>query len=681
VKRIAVSAVIGLLALAIAPSPRAADSLDGSRGLIEERSHVVKVTLAPGHATLVVERTIENLGKRHDQADWMIEIPETAVATRLRTRGVLDGKPHWFEGDLMEAEEAAARYKELTGIGGYYPKDPALLSWRTRGLLALQVFPVPPADRKTVSYTLQMPTVYRNGRHELTLPPLGLAGDPAEVVLRSQRPADRIFVDGQPFPEGAKLQGSPAEYDLDAGDEPPSDAGIIALVPGSAPTLGGALGVKRFGDDRVLVHYRVEAAPRVAHVPRDAQVVVILDGSRSVTEDVARAAMTGAAATLRHFEGAAVEVLAFDRRVHARYGGLVPVAQAIADLETREPHRANGSNIDAALARADQILAAAPAGRPRRVLVLSDLLTRESLKVSSLAHAFRKSGALLHVGHVEETGDPELGVQSDGDWSAVARATGGLAWDAVLSNEPGTQAKQRAILEEWARPMRLHRFRVVVPGVTLVAAAGADSLENKVLDEGEGVAGLQIADYAPPWLEMVGELWSRPVRVRIAPDPADGRLWSALVFGDDLMGELSEPEMMVLARYGGAVSPVTSYLAIEPGVRPSTEGLEETTGVGSLGGRFAQAPNIMAGMAEVRPRFDPMAWLREALAPARARCGFEDRRVALTIETTRAEVVDVRKIEAPAPGDKACLDEAAWSLDLPHNFTEYHATYRVVLAD
>lgn len=678
--RIAVPAVIGLLALAIAPAPRAADSLSGTRGLIEERSHVVKVTIAPGHATLVVERTIENLGKRHDQADWSIYIPETAVATRLRTRGVLDGKPHWFEGDLMEAEEAAARYKELTGIGGYYPKDPALLSWRMRGELALQVFPVPPAERKTVSYTLQMPTVYQNGRHELTLPPLGLDGEAAEVVLRSQRPADRIVVDGRPFPDGAKLPPVPPEYDLDAGDDPPSDA-RIALVPGNAPTLGGALGVKRFAADRVLVHYRIEAAPIVGRVPHDAAVVVILDGSRSVSEQAARAAIAGASAALRHFEGASVEVLAFDRRVHARYGELVPVARAIADLEAREPHRGNGSNVDAALARADQILAAAPAGRPRRVLLLSDLLTRESLKVNGLTRALRKSGALLHVGHVQETGDPTLAVENEGDWSAVARATGGLAWDAVLSSEPGTQAKQRAILEEWARPMRLHRFRVVLPGVILEPATGAAALENKVLDEGEGVAGLQIADYLPPWLDVVGELWSRPVRVRLAPDPADGRLWSALVFGDQLMDELSEPEMMVLARHGGAVSPVTSYLAIEPGVRPSTEGLEETTGVGSLGLRRATAPDIIAGQANVRPRFDPLAWLREALASARTNCGFEHRRVALTVETTRAEVVDVKDIDAPATGDKACLAEAAWSLDLPSNFLDDHAGYRVILGD
>ena len=136
------------------------------------------MTLAPGHATLLVQRTVENLGRRHDQADWQIILPATAVATQLRTRGVLDGVPRWFVGELMEAEEAARKYRELTGVGGYYPKDPALLSWRSQGHLALQVFPVPPGERKTISYTLKMPTEYRDGRHELTIPSLGADRSP-----------------------------------------------------------------------------------------------------------------------------------------------------------------------------------------------------------------------------------------------------------------------------------------------------------------------------------------------------------------------------------------------------------------------------------------------------------------------------------------------------------------------
>ena len=38
--------------------------------------------------------------------------------------------------------------EELTGVGGYYPKDPALLSWRSQSQLALQVFPVAPSERR-----------------------------------------------------------------------------------------------------------------------------------------------------------------------------------------------------------------------------------------------------------------------------------------------------------------------------------------------------------------------------------------------------------------------------------------------------------------------------------------------------------------------------------------------------
>lgn len=124
------------------------DELAGRRGVLEERQHRIELTIGAGHATLVVQRTVENLGGRHDQADWQIYLPATAVATLLRTRGIVDGVPRWFTGELMEAEAAAAKYQELTGIGGYYPKDPALLSWRSQGHLALQVFPIPPASAR-----------------------------------------------------------------------------------------------------------------------------------------------------------------------------------------------------------------------------------------------------------------------------------------------------------------------------------------------------------------------------------------------------------------------------------------------------------------------------------------------------------------------------------------------------
>lgn len=111
---------------------RALDSFHGTRTVaLSERGHSVVLTLARDYAELVARRTIWNGGKQSDQATFHIALLEGAVATRLRSRGIGPSAP-WFEGELLEAEEAAAKYKELTGIGGYYPKDPALLSWRAQ---------------------------------------------------------------------------------------------------------------------------------------------------------------------------------------------------------------------------------------------------------------------------------------------------------------------------------------------------------------------------------------------------------------------------------------------------------------------------------------------------------------------------------------------------------------------
>jgi len=175
----------------------AADSVDATRYEIVERAHNVEMRVDRGFATLVVQRVVANTGPKSDQATFHLEIPFEAVATRLRTAGVdARGETVWFEGELMEAEAAAHKYQELTGIGGYYPKDPALLSWRSQGLLALQVFPVPPQSTKTVEYTLKMPLTYEHGTYRLELPALGTQELPARIHITAVHPEDGINVNG-----------------------------------------------------------------------------------------------------------------------------------------------------------------------------------------------------------------------------------------------------------------------------------------------------------------------------------------------------------------------------------------------------------------------------------------------------------------------------------------------------
>lgn len=712
----------------------AADRVTGTRGRVIERDHVVTATLDRGHATLVVRRTVRNLDQRHDQAVLWLDVPVSSVATGLRTLGVRAGKPAWFAGDLMEAEAAARKYRELTGLGGYYPKDPALLSWRSREELALQVFPVAPFTDKTVEYTLVVPTTYSGGREHLDLGRLGTPAFAPTMVVRAARAGDRVFVDGRPYPSGAaapwqvlggaaaaatleplettapvtggrELFGLDDEEDAAAADDGESggatdgptagDAGAeridFSLGWPGAPLLGGRLAEAEVTPGRVLVRYRVEAAPRLGRVPRRAAIVVLLDASRSLTDDQRGAELAAARGYLSHFEDARVQLVTFARRPAVVEPRPVSAARAIDDLAAGILVPENGSAVELALREADRLLARQPRG-PRRVVLLTDLRTREALAPASVRGALAASGALLHVGVVEH-GAPALEVDDDSPWAPVARETGGLVWSATAHRGAAWHPRAHAVFEEWVRPMRVRRFNVdgaglagapaeAAPVSSLRRRGGRDAeepAETDELREGESASALWIHGRRVPELIVSGELWARPVRAVLRRDLAETRLWSALVFGSPVSDQLSEPEMMILARAGRAVSPVTSYLAIEPGVRPSTEGLTEGEVEGGSGGGVGFG-YLAARSHPARSSFDHAGFLRDALAEVWHRCGGGPARAALTIEATLAEIVDVRDATVGAgDGSARCLTEGAWHIELSKAFDAEHGQWRVTL--
>ena len=200
------------------------------------------------------------------------------------------------------------------------------------------------------------------------------------------------------------------------------------------------------------------------------------------------------------------------------------------------------------------------------------------------------------------------------------------------------------------------------------------------MDEGQGFTDSWIADREVGWLRAEGELWSRPIRTTAVPDLVRRKLWASLVFGTELLGELTEPEMMTLAMYGGAVSPVTSYLAIEPGVRPSTEGLTEGEGGGGRGEGIGLG---RAGMTHVTGHVTPIdrqAFLEQALRAEWRRCGGKPDTASVDIETTLSEIVDVPAVRLSGSSDallERCLSEAVWDLALPVQFNDDWATWTV----
>jgi hypothetical protein len=118
--------------------------------------------------------------------------------------------------------------------------------------------------------------------------------------------------------------------------------------------------------------------------------------------------------------------------------------------------------------------------------------------------------------------------------------------------------------------------------------------------------------------------------------------------------------MMTVALLGRAVSPVTSYVAAEPGTRPSTIGLPDLAtfgrGAGSgTGAGYGSGSGRLSRRPDLRDLVDTTACERSLHPPT----GW---RVALDIETTRDEIVDVL---APSSDPlTTCLVEAAWAVRL-----------------
>lgn len=651
---VAFLAALGPLSL-LCEAPAAADTLSGTKAsLMFDHAHAIELRLDRGHATLVVRRTFENRSAQFDQAFLhMTELPEGAIATGLRTLGGAAQAPIWYGAELLDAELAAKRYRELTGLGGWYPKDPALLSWRAQGHLLLQVFPVGPRAEKTVEFTLTVPTKWVDGRHVLELPPMGTAGVPPSLTLRPAHDGDALFVDGVPVSSGdaRKLLARLS----------------LSLSQPDAPKLGGSFASVTFAKGRALLHESIEVKKPLSERPKGAYVIVVLDGSRSIDDDQHDAHLAAARAYLGHLPDAKAQVLVFDRTTRALETGFVPAAQAIADLKAPKWTPKNGSDLDVALAEAAKRIGDAPAGAPRRILVLTDLATRSTLLPERIK-GLDATQAIVHLATVE-SGPSALARDDQSPWSVVPRGTGGVLWRAHAS--PDGTAAADPVFEEWARPLRIDRL-----AISGIALDPSEDLPFSIA-EGAGFEELRFASFGTPALEVRGELWSTPVATLLSSTTDGEKRWAALAIGSPLLPALKDDEITALAFKGGAVSPMTSYLAIEPGVRPSTEGLDwNSVGTGAMGFGDGIGMGAIGGLGHGSKDPDWLGHLRYELARVAATCGGGE--VFVRLETTWSEIVAVDVVPKIANDTyKACVREGAFGLELPSWFQAPFATWGV----
>jgi len=436
---------------------------------------------------------------------------------------------------------------------------------------------------------------------------------------------------------------------------------LIEIEPPKIRTLDARLGRVVASKERGFSRLELDAAPRLGELPRGASVVFVLDVSRSVEPELLAAQLRIVGAYLSHVPDARVELVVFDRAARRVFGDFVAVGEFPAALAAAQGGGKLAFGNGSALEQGLELAARSLAGRrgPTRIVALTDARLRSSFvpRVAARELAAASRTAITHV-VIPDWGDVAALQRDDGHALAgIAAAQRGVLFAAVA---PEADKRLAAQMLGLVRPVAIDDFKV--RGIDLSGAADVPGS----LREGDGYRAMIASADPTRRVVVTGKVWARALHRVVEPGERFDVATAAFVFSEDEHHELSKEEMLTVAFKGRAVSPVTSYLATEPGVRPSVDGLldeiGETIGLGGMGlvGRGAGG----GGRGSVLPR------LSDLLAGALARCvqvhapprgwGLE-----LEVETTGPEIVDVTVTRATHAPLRECVVAAVWALELP----------------
>lgn len=133
----------------------------------------VDVAIVDGIATVELALGLRNDGARIGEADWVLPLPEGAVADGFTTR-IGDQKP--IRGEVLDANRARQVYESIVRRR----RDPGLLEYSGRGCLRARLFPIPPGEDAEVRI-----------RWRQVLPELG-------GLVRWSHPVAGTGIDGRP---------------------------------------------------------------------------------------------------------------------------------------------------------------------------------------------------------------------------------------------------------------------------------------------------------------------------------------------------------------------------------------------------------------------------------------------------------------------------------------------------
>ncbi len=392
-----------------------------------------------------------------------------------------------------------------------------------------------------------------------------------------------------------------------------------------------------------IARVELDVAAMLADVPSDLYTAIVVDNSRSVSDRARWEQRAIVASYLGKAPTGHVQVIAYDR--HAR--ALLPAWSVASAARTKIVKSldgldaANGSNLDAGLAEAVRWLDGMPG--THRVIVFTDELLPWRVKVDRLAVP---AGTLVHAVALSG-GDAMLERYDRSLLAAFAAKTEGVGF--VTGG--GTHAVDATVL---VRPIAFEHARVTAPGWTPITIDDMGACtDDETLAEGDGCAWWARGSGS---IHVTGRLWNHAVDREIALDDTH-----ALALARTLAAPLSNlddtlrPEVERIAR---AVDSVWSLVASWGGTGGYAGHVVDGLGDGRYG-CGCDGPGAGAGYGSAAMPTVQMGTLTDQLARAVSHCALRDTRVALDVELTDDEIVDVA---VSAPADlTACVTDAVWA--------------------
>ncbi len=452
--------------------------------------------------------------------------------------------------------------------------------------------------------------------------------------------------------------------------QPTEDRADIATIGirGKKPSKSSLrLGRVALTGDTQFTRLEVDVAKKLSALPKRLSVTFVIDASYTMESRGLDAQFKLIEAYLSHVPNSEFSLVAYGRHAEVLTPTFVKaknLAKVRARLEAAGKLRLrNGSFLDRGIA------AAAPALAPRKgnqaLVLLTDDRLRPAWRTEAALAEIAKLPAdtIVHVADVAPWGDVDIERDDSNRLFPLAKARGGVFVTASGLEESKASELRPEVLY-LVRPNRIDHVSVEGLGEEseklLSSDTGADGDNLTVLREGEGRRWMAQVRNAPRQVTLGGQLWSRPIVFDAKADREPfNKATAGFVFSQDHDEDLSDAEKFVVASYGNVVSPVTSFLAIEPGVRPSVIGL----GVEGLGGIGSGLGSRGVLGQKRRPRID---WINIVDRVQRACAAHGKAEFSVNLSLQSREIADITlDSKSTNTAAETCAVEALWKTTLP----------------